>query len=91
MIRVTIELLPFGIDALKKHMATIEIANDIEQTAATSGKKGTYVARFSRISQHDEHLGFYDRTGTVKNIARNRSGAVYRILHGVLADFLDVD
>jgi hypothetical protein len=89
MIRVTIEMVPLGFEDSKRHMATIEIANDVATTLNTAGKKGSYNARFSRISQRGEHLGFYDRTGHVDGISRNRSGAVYRIVHGVLASFLD--
>lgn len=88
MIRVTIEMVPLGYENAKRHMATIEIANDVTTTVASGGKKGTYNARFSRISQRGEHLGFYDRTGQVGGINRNQSGAVYRIVHGVLGSFL---
>lgn len=87
MIRVTIEMVPLGLGE-PRHMATIEIANDVATSVATGGRKGAYTAKFSRISQRGEHLGYYDRRGRVDGINRNQSGAVYRIVHGVLANFL---
>jgi hypothetical protein len=88
MIRVTIEMVPLGIDGLKRHMATIEIANDVGETVETKGRRGSYVARFQRISQHGEQLGWYDKHARVTGIRRNQSGAVYRIVHAVLGEFL---
>lgn len=88
MIRVTIEMVPSGIEQNKRHMATIEIVNDVLTSVSTSGKHGGYHARFSRISQHGEYLGWYDRQGSVGGIRRTQSGAVFRILHGVLGSFL---
>lgn len=87
MIRVTIEMVPLGTGPAR-HMATIQIANNVEETIRTGGRRGSYLARFSRISQRGEHLDNYDRVGCVGGINRTTSGAVYRILHGVLADFL---
>lgn len=87
MIRVTIEMVPLATGPAR-HMATIEIANDIAESIETAGRRGSYFARFSRISQRGEHLDNYDRIGRVTGISRTTSGAVYRILHGVLADFL---
>jgi hypothetical protein len=87
VIRVTIEMVPMGVGK-PRHIATIEIANDVDETISTGGRRGTYVARFTRISQRGERLGFYDRGGRVAGANRNQSGAVYRILHDVLDDFL---
>lgn len=87
MIRVTIEMVPLGTGPARR-MATIEIANDVAETLSTGGRRGSYYARFSRISQRGERLDNYDRIGRVSGISRTTSGAVYRILHGVLADFL---
>jgi hypothetical protein len=75
-------------------MATIEIANDLMETLDTGGRRGGYVGRFSRISQKGKRPdekggpGWYDRKGRVTGIHRNASGAVYRIVHGVLEDWL---
>jgi hypothetical protein len=94
MIRVTIEMVPFGIGH-PRHMATIEIANDRIETIESQGRKGGYVGRFSRISQKGKQPdekggpGWYDRRGRVTGIHRNQSGAVYRIVHGVLQDWLE--
>jgi len=88
VIRVTIEMVPRGIGK-PRHMATIEIANDAITSIETQGVRGAYWAKFSRISQRGERLGWYDRIGRVDNINRRQSGAVYRILHGVLESFLE--
>jgi hypothetical protein len=44
MIRVTIELIPMGIEANRRHLGTIEIANDGTGTAT----HGNYMTRFSK-------------------------------------------
>lgn len=88
MIRVTIEMVPRGLEHFSRHMATIEIHNDVAATVASRGRKGDYIARFSRISQHGEHLGWYDRQVKVHGISRTTSGAVYRILSAALREFL---
>jgi hypothetical protein len=90
MIRVTIEMVPMGLGT-PRHMATIEIANDVATTVATQGRRGDYIAKFSRISQRGrsaKEVGWYDRMGAVRGVSRTSSGAVYRIVHGVLEDFL---
>lgn len=88
MIRVTIDMVPGGIESRARHMATIEIVNNIVQSVVTQGRTGEYTVKFSRISQHGEHLGWYDRIVNVKGINRRESGAVYRILHKALGEFL---
>jgi hypothetical protein len=88
VIRVTIEMVPGGIGE-PREMATIEIHNDLEDSLATNGRRGSYKARFSRISQKGKYVGWYDRWGSASGINRNQSGAVYRILHQVLGDFLE--
>lgn len=91
MIRVTIEMVPGGIENQKRHMATIEIANDIRETVDTRGRRGSYTARFSRISQFGrsaDEVGWYDRMVRISGVNRKQSGAVYRIVHGVLGEFL---
>jgi hypothetical protein len=88
MIRVTIEMVPSGIEARKRHMATIEIHNTVTTSVGTKGRRGDYQAKFSRISQRGEHLGWHDRQVTILNVGRNQSGAVYRILHEALGAFL---
>lgn len=89
MIRVTIEMVPGGIERRKRHMATIEIQNDIDRTVETIGRRGDYVAKFSHISQTGQQLGWYDRAVHVRNVARYQSGAVYRILQGALNGFFE--
>lgn len=91
MIRVTIEMLPGGVENQKRHMATIEIHNDLADSMETNGKRGSYVARFSRISQFGrtaDEVGWYDRQVRITGIRRNQSGAVYRILWGVLNEWM---
>ena len=88
MIRVTIDMIPLGIGE-PRHMATIEIVNDVAETVTTGGAKGSYTATFSRISQRGERLGNYDKIARISGINRHRSGAVYRILHQVLGAFLE--
>jgi hypothetical protein len=91
LIRVTIEMIPGGHEQNKRHMATIEIHNDLTDTMATGGRRGSYRARLSRISQFGrtpDETGWYDREVRIAGVNRKQSGAVYRILYRVLDEFL---
>lgn len=56
MIRVTIEILPFGKEKDKYHLGTVEITND----GRGSPTKGNYIyGFFDKRKRHFRH-GFYD-------------------------------
>ncbi len=78
MIRVTIELIPHGIEERKSHLGTIIIAND--GTSATP-TRGNYLARLSMKGRPSSVW----RRATVKDFARLRQGA-YDLLFRVLRD-----
>lgn len=75
MIRVTIELWPGGQEHLKRHLGTIDIAND----ATGSATRGNYRARLSRRNNPD---GCW-KTARVEGFPRKRLGA-YDLLFRVL-------
>ena len=77
MIRVTLELLPFGDSSNPKHLGTIYIAND----ASGTHTDGNYNYRLTRRGS----LTTVFRTGEIKNFPRKRLGA-YDLLFRVLRD-----
>lgn len=76
MIRVTIELLPFGSEAGRKHLGTIDIANDGTGTA----EKGNYKVRLAGFKGPASTW----RSGAVKDFPR-RSRGPYDLLLRALA------
>ncbi len=80
MLRVTIELLPHGSEAHKRHLGTIEIAN----TGGTS-TQGNYRARLSKRGKPNQIW----KAGEVINFPRKRLGAydlLYRALEAAVGE-----
>lgn len=80
MIRITIELWPKGDEQRKRHLGTIDIANDGAGTATS----GNYVARLSR---RGAPLSTW-KTTKVKGFPRKRLGAydlLFRVLTSVVS------
>ena len=75
MIRITIELLPRGDEALKRHLGTITIAN----TGGTP-TRGNYRARLSKRGRPNQVW----KEGQITNFPRKRLGA-YDLLYRALA------
>ncbi len=81
MIRVTIELLPWGCEARKQHLGTIEIAND----GSGSRSVGHYRARLSRRGAPRSVW----KEAKIKNFPRLRWTAydlLYRVLREVVGE-----
>ena len=76
MIRVSIDLLPFGQEEGKKRLATMEIANDGTGTP----ERGNYKARLNPKHEWDEKV--------VTNFDR-KSYPVYKLLYLVLKDYYE--
>ena len=77
MIRVTIELLPFGFEQNKRHLGTIEIANDGKGTK----ERGNYKVRLSKFGRP-----FTDwRNGAVLNFPRLTLGPYDLLLRALIA------
>lgn len=75
MIRVTIELLPHGFETNKKHLGTIDIANDATGTLTS----GNYKAKLSKRGNPKSIW----KTAEIKNFPRKQKGA-YDLLYLVL-------
>ena len=81
MIRVTVELVPHGIEGRKKHLGTAEIWNDATGNLAT----GNYGYRLSRRGQPNSDW----KSGEVKGFPRKRLGGwdlLFRALRNAVAD-----
>lgn len=68
MIRVTVELVPYGIGEPRVIGQAI-IANDLDDTLATDGKKGSYTFRIDTTRKNAW------RTGRVRNFPRKSLNA----------------
>lgn len=77
MVRITIELLPRGSEAHKRHLGTMEIAND---RTGGSGPLGSYDVRLSKRGRPNVLW----RTGKVERFPRLALGA-YDLLFRALA------
>ncbi len=66
MVRVTIELLPFGSEDRKRHLGTIEISNDLTGTE----KEGNYKVRLSKFGKPESTW----RKGVVRGFDRKKRG-----------------
>ena len=81
MIRVTVELLPFGDESKKKHLGTAYISND----GSGDESSGNYKVTFSKMGKPNVTW----KAGTVINFPRKRLGGwdlLYRALQGVVGD-----
>lgn len=81
MVRVTIELLPGGYEDNKRHLGTIEIAND----ATGNLKIGNYKAKLSRRGNPNSTW----KTTEIKDFPRLQRGAydlLYQILENVVGE-----
>jgi len=77
MVRVTVELLPFGAETRKRHLGTMEISND-----GSGGETvGNYRVRLSKWSRPDSTW----RTGEVMGFQRRRRGPWDLLLVALLA------
>ncbi len=77
MLRITIELLPYGSEAHKKHLGTMEIAND-----GTGGlSTGNYNVRLSKRGQPKTLW----KVGRVLGFPRKRLGAYDLMLRALAA------
>lgn len=56
MIRITIEMIPLGVEKNKYHLGTVEIANDGRGSSA----KGNYFYNFFDKRKRQFRHGFYD-------------------------------
>lgn len=66
MIRVTVELIPHGVESKKRPIGTMEIANDGTGTVHVGNYKGVL---------HAEYTGPLGRTGVLKGFKRKRQSA----------------
>lgn len=80
MIRVTVELLPYGLEQNKQHLGTVVIANDGSGTKS----RGNYKFRLSRRGQPESAW----LVGTVENFPRLRLTA-YDLLYLALKKVLE--
>jgi hypothetical protein len=81
MIRITIELLPFGFEENKRHLGTITIANDASDTLTS----GNYKAK---LSQSGESARPWKET-YIKDFPRKQRNAydlLYRVLKQVVGE-----
>lgn len=77
MIRVTIELLPFGLERGRKHLGTIDIANDGTGTA----ERGNYKVRLAGF--RGPHSKW--REGAVRDFPRKSRGPYDLLLRALAA------
>ncbi len=83
MIRVTIEMLPGGIEQAKYTMHVIEFWNDV-RTSVENHRKGTYPYRISRKFVQGQKLTWH-KEGFVENFPRAAKNSVHLLL-AVLKD-----
>lgn len=79
MIRVTIDLVPYGNEDLKRQLHIIEIWNDLMDSHRTRGRHGSYKYRIGRKG------GGTAKEGQFGGFPRTRQNAV-RLLKRVLDD-----
>lgn len=84
MIRVTIDLVPFGNEDEKTTLHTIDIWNDISEGSKRTSPFGSYGYRIGRKG------GGVAREGRVTHFPRLRKNAVH-LLHKVLDDAYSKD
>lgn len=77
MLRVTIELLPFGSEARKRHLGTIDIAND----GAGTRERGNYKVRLSKFGRPASDW----KTGAVENFPRLSLGPYDLLLRALVS------
>jgi hypothetical protein len=77
MIRVTIEMLPKGDESRKRHLGTVEIAND----GTGSALRGNYKVRLSKWGRPATDW----MTGAVKDFARRSQGPYDLLLRALIA------
>ena len=81
MIRVTIELLPHGIESKKCHLGTMTIAND----GSGDIENGNYHVALSKWGRPNESW----KQGIVKNFPRRRLGPydlIYQALRNIIGN-----
>jgi len=85
MIRVTIEMVPAGIESAKYLMHVIEIGNDVVGTFLSGGKKGDYWYRISRKFPRGKKIDHtvWQRSGVLLGFNRSAKNSV-RLLQDVL-------
>lgn len=83
MIRVTIDMVPGGVEDRKYNLHVIEIANDALTTIADRNK-GSYNYRISRKIMHGGKIAWH-KTGKVLNFPRSQKNSVH-LLYAVLKD-----
>lgn len=74
MIRVTVELIPHGVEARKRTLAVGEIANDGSGTYSS----GNYTAWFGRVKTGKARNG---RQGEVKDFPRQAKNVWHLLAH----------
>ena len=77
MIRVTIELLPHGEESRKRHLGTVEIANDGTGTA----ESGNYMVRLAKMGRPAQTW----MRGAVVGFARKSQGPYDLLLKALVA------
>lgn len=77
MLRVTIELLPFGSEEKKRHLGTIDIANDGKGTP----ERGNYMVRLAKMGRPLDTW----RRGVVKDFPRLSRGPYDLLLRALIA------
>lgn len=77
MLRVTIELLPFGSEERKRHLGTIDIANDGRGTR----ERGNYMVRLSKFGRPTTDW----KKGAVLDFPRQTLGPYDLLLRALIA------
>ena len=78
MIRVTVELVPYGIEEDARVIATMKIANDGIRSRLTNGKVGDYNVYVTTVNKRGGKCRDW-KTGEVKNFPRKSKNVWYLI------------
>lgn len=58
MIRVTVELVPFGREEYKKTISTVTIGNNVQRSKETKGQRGSYYLKHTNAETKEEREEF---------------------------------
>lgn len=85
MLRVTIELLPEGMELGKQVLGVVEIANDVAETIRTQGVYGNYNVTLYKWNKAKDGKGGVWKRGRVVRFPRKVLGS-YDLLYRALRD-----